>query len=85
MEELQLVTRARSHGSSVAIRSGTDEWSYDELLDRSAHLAVALLADVDDLSESRITYLVPPGFDYVSVQWAIWRAGGVRARKRHQR
>ena len=77
MEELQLVARARWHGSSVAIRSGTDEWSYDKLLERSAHLAVALLADVDDLSESRITYLVPPGFDYVSVQWAIWRAGGV--------
>jgi malonyl-CoA/methylmalonyl-CoA synthetase len=77
MEELQLVARARSHGSSVAIRSGTEEWSYDELLDRSAHLAGALLADADDLSESRIAYLVPPGFDYASVQWAIWRAGGV--------
>ncbi len=77
MEELQLVARARSHGSSVAIRSGSEEWSYDELLDRSAQFAGALLADADDLSESRIAYLVPPGFDYASVQWAIWRAGGV--------
>ncbi len=77
MKELQLVARARSHGSAVAIRSEAEEWSYDELLDRSADFASALLADADDLSETRIAYLVPAGFDYVSVQWAIWRAGGV--------
>lgn len=77
MEELQLVTRARSHGSAVAIRSRAEEWSYDELLDHSAGLASALLADEDDLNESRIAYLVPAGFDYAAVQWAIWRAGGV--------
>jgi malonyl-CoA/methylmalonyl-CoA synthetase len=47
------------------------------LLDRSAVLASALLADSDDLREARIAYLVPAGFDYASVQWAIWRAGGV--------
>ena len=77
MEELQLVTRARSHGSAVAIRSGAEEWSYDELLDRSAGFASALLTDGDDLSEARIAYLVQAGFDYTAVQWAIWRSGGV--------
>lgn len=77
MEELQLVSRARSHGDAVAIRSGTDEWSYAELLDRSAVLASALLAEANDLNEARVAYLVPAGFDYASVQWAIWRAGGV--------
>ncbi len=77
MEELQLIAQARSHGSAVAIRSGVDEWSYAELLDRSTDLASALLADGDDLSEARIAYLVPAGFDYAAVQWAIWRAGGV--------
>lgn len=77
MEELQLIVRAKSHGSAVAIRSGSDEWSYAELLNRSAVLASALLAGSGDLNEARIAYLVPAGFDYASVQWAIWRAGGV--------
>ena len=77
MDELQLVSRARLHGNAVAIRSGTDEWSYDELLDHSAVLASALLAGSNDLGQARIAYLVPAGFDYASAQWAIWRAGGV--------
>ena len=77
MEELQLVSRARSHGSAIAIRSGADAWSYAELLGRSAALASVLLAKSDDLREARIAYLVPAGFPYASVQWAIWRAGGV--------
>jgi malonyl-CoA/methylmalonyl-CoA synthetase len=77
VDELQLVARARSHGSAVAIRSGADEWSYDELLDRSASIASVLLADPDDSVEARIAYLLPAGFDYAAVQWAIWRAGGV--------
>ena len=77
MNELQLVSRARSHGNAIAIRSRADEWSYAELLDRSEVLASTLLAGSDDLREARIAYLVPTGFDYASVQWAIWRAGGV--------
>ena len=77
MEELQLISRARSHRDAVAIRSDVNEWSYAELLDRSAALASALLADANDLNEARVAYLVPAGFDYASVQWAIWRAGGI--------
>ncbi|MFT5325243.1 MAG: malonyl-CoA/methylmalonyl-CoA synthetase [Planctomycetaceae bacterium] len=77
MEDLQLVSRARSHGNAIAIRSGADEWSYAELLDRSAALTSVLLAGSGDLREARIAFLVPAGFDYAAVQWAIWRAGGV--------
>ena len=77
MKELPLIVRARSHGNSIAIRSAEEEWSYAELLERSARLAKALLADAADLNESRVAYLVPAGFDYAAVQWAIWRAGGV--------
>jgi malonyl-CoA/methylmalonyl-CoA synthetase len=77
MEEPALITRARSHGDAIAIRTGDTEHSYQDLLDRSATLASVLLSDADDLSESRVAYLAPAGFDYVTVQWAIWRAGGV--------
>ena len=30
-----------------------------------------------DLNEARVAFLVTPGFDYVAVQWGIWRAGGI--------
>ena len=77
MEEPQLIARARSHGDAVALRTADDEHSYRELLDRSTSLAGVLLEADADLSESRVAFLIPAGFDYVSVQWAAWRAGGV--------
>ncbi|KKK86258.1 hypothetical protein LCGC14_2765040, partial [marine sediment metagenome] len=80
MEKLQLIAHARSHGDAVALRvvSGEHaEHSYSELLERSATLAAALLNSAADLSEARVAYLVPAGFDYIAVQWAVWGAGGV--------
>jgi malonyl-CoA/methylmalonyl-CoA synthetase len=77
MKELPVIARAQSYGSTVALRSDDVERTYSELLDRSATLAVAVLNGSDDLNESRIAYLIPTGLDYVTVQWAIWRAGGV--------
>lgn len=38
---------------------------------------MALLDDSDDLNETRVAFLTPPGFTYAAVQWGIWRAGGV--------
>jgi len=52
-------------------------FTYDDLLRTSAAVAEALLADASDLLEERVAFLVPPGFDYVAVQWGIWRAGGI--------
>ena len=77
MPELPILARARSHTDGVALRSHSAEHTYAELLDRSASLAAALLDDLDDLKEARVAYLLPAGFDYITVQWAIWRAGGV--------
>ena len=77
MQELQLIARGQSHGNAVALRSGDVEHTYSQLLDRSAAVAVTLLNGAPDLNESRIAYLAPTGFDYITVQWGIWRAGGV--------
>ncbi|HEU0077211.1 MAG TPA: acyl-CoA synthetase, partial [Longimicrobiaceae bacterium] len=30
-----------------------------------------------DLAGARVAFLAPPGWDYVAVQWGIWRAGGI--------
>jgi malonyl-CoA/methylmalonyl-CoA synthetase len=77
MTELPLIARARTYADAIALRSASGERTYNELLECSATLAVALLADEDDLQETRVAFLVPGGFEYITVQWAIWRAGGV--------
>lgn len=75
--ELPLLIRAREHGDAIALRTHDRNHTYTQLLERSAVLASALLGDSKDADEARIAYLAPAGFDYVTTQWAIWRAGGV--------
>lgn len=77
MESLELIARAKLHGEAIALRTSTASHSYDELLDRSSTIATVLLDGAGDLDEARVAYLLPAGFDHVSVQWGIWRAGGV--------
>ena len=77
VNQLTLFDRAISHGDRVAVTAASQSWSYTELVKRSESIAASLLRDCDDLHESRIAFLVPAGFDYISVQWGIWRAGGI--------
>jgi malonyl-CoA/methylmalonyl-CoA synthetase len=78
MNELTLIARASLHRDAVAFRTAKSTHSYQELLDRSADLATALLGKEDDLKEARVAVLVPAGFEYVAAQWGIWRAGGIK-------
>jgi malonyl-CoA/methylmalonyl-CoA synthetase len=81
--ELPLIARARSHGDRTTILAPEGVFTYRRLLDASARVAAALLADgplpdgSGDLRERRVAFLTPPGFDYAAVQWGIWRAGGI--------
>lgn len=43
----------------------------------SALVARHLLSGAGDLKEKRIGFLIAPSFNYVGVQWGIWRAGGI--------
>ncbi len=74
---LPLFDRARRHLDRTAIVDSTGRHGYCELLDASACVASRLLAGSSDLSEQRIAYLIPPGFEYAATQWGIWRAGGI--------
>lgn len=74
---LDLFVRAQSHAQAVAVRDAAQSFTYRDLLDRSAALASQLLTGGADLSEARVAYLLPAGFDYIATQWGIWRAGGV--------
>ncbi|HEX5870715.1 MAG TPA: acyl-CoA synthetase [Longimicrobium sp.] len=77
MEDLPLVTRAREHAKRTAVVAPEGTFGYAQLLDASARVAAALLDGRGDLGEARVAFLAPPGWDYVAVQWGVWRAGGV--------
>ncbi|HET9469232.1 MAG TPA: acyl-CoA synthetase [Vicinamibacterales bacterium] len=72
-----IVARASAHGTSVAIRDRKGVFTYRDLDRASASTAAHLLDGAGDLREARVAFLMTPGFDYVAVQWGIWRAGGI--------
>jgi malonyl-CoA/methylmalonyl-CoA synthetase len=74
---IELIRRAESFRGKVAIVDGGNPFSYDELLVKSERIARGMLGEAADLDGARVAFLVRPGFDYVAVQWGIWRAGGV--------
>ena len=77
MDELPLFSRVRNYGEKVAISNTTSQFTYKQLLTDSAALASTLLGDEADLEEARIAFLAPGGPEYATIQWGIWRAGGV--------
>jgi len=75
--DIPLVARAREHGDRTAVIASEGVFTYQDLLRVSAGIAGGLLRGDRDLGESRVAFLVPPGFRYAATQWGIWRAGGV--------
>lgn len=76
-QELPLIARARAYQDRIAIRADGRDHRYADLLAASERIAAALLDGAPDLSEARVAFMLPAGFDYLAVQWGIWRAGGV--------
>lgn len=73
-----LITQIASHHkSTVAIISQGQQFTFEELLNRSKAIAAGLLGDSHDLHEARVAFMVSPGFDYVATLLGIWQAGGV--------
>ena len=75
--DLPLFARAAANSGRTAIVAPEGAFTYGDLLDTSARVAAALLGGSDDLAGARVAFLAPPGWDYVAVQWGIWRAGGI--------
>jgi malonyl-CoA/methylmalonyl-CoA synthetase len=61
----------------TAIISNNRNYSYNELQSNSDKIVFQLLENVSDLSEARVAFMIEPSFEYVAVQWGIWKAGGV--------
>jgi malonyl-CoA/methylmalonyl-CoA synthetase len=73
----QIFANAEFHQERRAILSPEGAFSYRQLLEASTKIASCLLAGKTDLRETRVAFLIPPGFQYVATQWGIWRAGGI--------
>ncbi len=74
---MRMIEQALLHKDHVAVIANGSSYTYQELLNASHSIASVLLNWSSDLQEMRVAYMVEPGFDYVSTQWAIWRAGGI--------
>jgi malonyl-CoA/methylmalonyl-CoA synthetase len=77
---IRLIDRAKNHGQRTAIISEGTSHTYSDLLRSSEAVARTLLEGVPsapDLREKRAAFLIPASFEYVAVQWGIWRAGGI--------
>ena len=65
------------NNQQTAIISNDRVYSYQELQKASDIIAFQLLKNKTDLSETRVAFMIEPDFDYVAVQWGIWKSGGV--------
>lgn len=74
---LQLFESALRLPEKIAVIDSQGSHTYGELSQKSAAVAAYLLDGKKDLNEAPIAFMVSPGFDYVAVQWGIWRAGGI--------
>lgn len=74
---INLIQNATNYSERIAVKSEGEPYTYQQLLDASENIALELLDGKTNLDEARVAFLVPSGFDYVAIQWGIWRAGGI--------
>jgi malonyl-CoA/methylmalonyl-CoA synthetase len=72
-----IAARAQLHGARTAIVDADGSHTYEQLSSASHAVAARLLSGRADLDETRVAFLVSPGFGHVALQWGIWRAGGL--------
>ena len=74
---LSVFKRAEQYDQRLALIDKDQSYSYEDLIKASNTIASALLSEKSDLYEERIGFLIPPSFNYVSILWGIWKAGGI--------
>jgi malonyl-CoA/methylmalonyl-CoA synthetase len=74
---LPLIERALNFTDRTAVSDDVGQYTYGKLLEGSWRGASRLLAGRRDLEEARVAFMVESTYDYVRVQWSIWRAGGI--------
>ena len=77
MTDIPLINGLDQHHDRKAIIESDGLFTYRDLMTASHKVASCLLDGEPDLKETRVAFLMPPGFLYVAIQWGIWRAGGI--------
>ena len=74
---LSIFKNAEQYADRVALRDKTGSYTYKDIVKASNRTASSLVGNDSDLKEQRIGFLIPPSFEYVSILWGIWKAGGI--------
>jgi malonyl-CoA/methylmalonyl-CoA synthetase len=74
---ITLIERASNFKERLAIKTKDSSYTYNQLLEASKNIGLTLLKGDKDLNGARIAFLIPSSFEYVCIQWGIWRAGGI--------
>ena len=74
---LSIFKNAEQYADRVALRDKTGSYTYEDIVKASNNAASTLIGNDSDLKEQRIGFLIPPSFEYVSILWGIWKAGGI--------
>ena len=74
---LEIFKQAKINQNKIAIHSDGNSYTFANLLDHTDRLSFELLKSDLDLNETRVAFMVQPGFNYVSCLWSIWQSGGV--------
>lgn len=74
---ISLFNQSKNLPQKTAIIDHTGTFTYQHLNERSNAFAAYLLDGKSDLNDARVAFMVNPGMDYVTVQWGIWKAGGI--------
>jgi len=74
---LRIFKNAERYADRVALRDETGSYTYKDIVKASNKTASALISNNSDLKEQRIGFLIPPSFEYISILWGIWKAGGI--------
>ena len=74
---LGIFKNAEQYADRVALRDKTGSYTYKDIIKASNRTASSLVGNDSDLKEQRIGFLITPSFEYVSILWGIWKAGGI--------
>jgi malonyl-CoA/methylmalonyl-CoA synthetase len=72
---IPIVTRSKTFANRTAIIDKDGSYLYSTLLEQSLSIAGKITAL--QIEAKPILFLIPSGFNYVAVQWAIWLAGKI--------
>ena len=74
---ISLQGQAEIFRDRTAIVADRASFSYSQLLRASKNVAANLLNNTANLNEARISFLIPPSFEYTAILWGIGAAGGI--------